>query len=217
MNRIKKILTYFFSLLTILLFILTFMILIIGIKSNKENKIVQIFGYSYSAVPTDSMEPTIKIGDVIISKAIDYQEVKVGDIAVFYSEQKKVYIVHRVIDILDNGNLQTKGDNPKASVDSEEVTEEKFVGIVVQRIPNIGNFVLKYRNVLFILIISTFIYIIVIEIRNIIRNINDKKKEDLLIQQSQKYEELKEKIKEEMSSSSQDEDKKNDNYSPKMR
>lgn len=205
MSRIKKIFTYFFSLLTILLFILTFLILIIGIKSNRENKIVQIFGYSYSAVPTDSMEPTIKVGDVIISKAIDYQEVKVGDIAVFYSEQKQVYIVHRVVDILDNGNLQTKGDNPKASVDSEEVTEEKFVGIVVQRIPNIGKFVLKYRNILFILIISIFIYIIIMEIRNIIRNISDKKKEDLLIQQSQKYDELKEKIKEKISSS-QDKD-----------
>jgi len=139
-----------------------------------------MFGYSYSVVATDSMEPTILIGEIIISKSIPFQDVKQDDIIVFFSEEYKVFIVHRVYEISDNGDLITKGDNPSAPIDESPVTEENFFGVVVRsgKFLNIGTIVLKYRNVVFLLIVSIFLIIIVREILTILKNSNKKKKEE---------------------------------------
>lgn len=185
----KKIINYILTTITILLFVLTFTILIVGIKANKENKIAKIFGYSYSVVPTNSMEDTINIGDIVISKEKNFSEIKIDDIVVFYSPEKKIHIVHRVIDIDSDGNLITKGDN-NSNVDEEVVLEENYVGTIVKIIPNIGNLVLNYRNYIFIIIIIIFIYIIIREIINIVKNINASRREKLEAELKEKYKDV---------------------------
>lgn len=201
---VKKVIAYFISILTTICFILTLVIIILGIKANTSKNIVQIFGYSFSVVATDSMEPTIKVGEVITIKNVPFAEVKEGDIVVFWSNQYQVYIVHRVIDIVGGNKLVTKGDNPLAPIDSEFVTEANYFGLVQNygKFLNIGKLILEYRDVVYGLIIFLFIYIIVKEIISIILNLKKAKEEELKkeseLRRQKLYEEAKEKLRKEI-------------------
>ncbi len=73
--------------------------------------------YSFFRVVTGSMEPEILVGDLIMTKKVDINELKVGDVITFSSKSPTTIgkiITHRIIDITvsENGNvlLQTKGD-----------------------------------------------------------------------------------------------------------
>ncbi|MGI6769097.1 MAG: signal peptidase I [Bacilli bacterium] len=201
---VKKIFTYFISILTTICFLLTFVIIILGIKANTSKNIVKVFGYSFSVVASDSMEPTIKVGEVITIKNVPFEEVGEGDIVVFWSNEYRVYIVHRVIEILDGDKLITKGDNPLAPIDSEYVTETNYFGIVHNygKFLNIGRLILDYRDVVYGLIIILFIYIIVKEIISIILNLKKAKEEELkkesMLLKQRLYEEAKAKLRQEI-------------------
>jgi signal peptidase len=182
----KKILTYTISGLSVLLFIVAIIILIVGSVFQKDNRLFRVFGYSYSVIPTDSMEPTILIGDIIIAKDVPYDDVIEWDIIVFFNEKYQEYFVHRVIRIEDNGDLVTKGDNPDAPIDDDPVTRDNYFGVVVRygQFMKIGDLVLKYRAVVFIVMIVIFIVIIFQESLTIFKHINEKNQQAI----NEKYE-----------------------------
>lgn len=90
-----------------------------------------IFGYRLYFVLTDSMEPTLKVNDVLISEVISStdevkEKIEEGDIITFVAEygiQKGMTITHRVVQgvhydsTVDRYVVLTKGDNENASVD----------------------------------------------------------------------------------------------------
>ena len=79
-----------------------------------KNKPVSFFGTSFAIVQTDSMEPVIKVGDLIVFSECEYEDIKVGDYVVFVadenfsSEIRGQSVVHEVVQITDGG-LITKG------------------------------------------------------------------------------------------------------------
>ncbi len=186
MKKFKKIANIISNVIMVILFILTFLILIVGIKANSQNKIPKLLGYTYSAVKTESMIPVINIGDIVVTKELGFEEVNVDDIIVFYSAIEKKYIVHRVIEINEDGGLVTKGDNNRDK-DPGEVSSENYVGTVIKIIPNVGKLVLNYRNILFTVIIIIFIIIIINEIKNIIKNISEDRRQKLEKELQDKY------------------------------
>jgi signal peptidase len=179
MKLLKKLLKYFVTSITILLFALSLAAILISIKANKDGSPAKIFGYSYSIVVTGSMEETIHIGDFIVFKDSNYSDVKEKDIIVFYSEKENKYIVHRVIDILDSGALVTKGDNPYAPVDSDPVTENNYYGIVIAYGPllNFGTLLAKYRNLAYLLLIVIFLAVVIYEGISVFKQISSHKNE----------------------------------------
>lgn len=186
MKKTKKVVNIAVSILTALLLLMTLIVLIIGINANRQNKIPKIFGYTYSTVSTGSMVPMIEVGDIIITNDVDFEKIEVLDVIVFYSESEQKYIVHRVEAINEDGSLVTKGiANP--TIDDEFVFSENYVGRVKWIIPKIGKTVLNARNFLFLIIILIFIFIIISEIRNIIRNINNDRREKLEKEFNEKY------------------------------
>lgn len=186
MKKFKKIFNIIATVFTSLLFVLTLVILIIGITANSQNKIPKVFGYSYSAIVTGSMEPKIGVGDIVISKDIDFDEIVIDDVIIFYSAVENKHIVHRVIRIEEDGSLITKGD-ANSSEDPASVTKDNYEGKVVNVVPKIGKLILNYRNLLFGIIILIFIFIIINEIRHIIKNINEDRKQKLEKEFKEKY------------------------------
>lgn len=91
-------------------------------------------------VVSESMTPTLNVGDIIIVMGKDtYQE---QDIVVYRTLLYSKPIVHRVIGI-ENGYLITKGDNnqfsdPGAIAPKEGVTPGDVQGKVVFVIPKLG-------------------------------------------------------------------------------
>ena len=109
-----------------------------------------IFGTAnpFYVVSSGSMIPTLEVYDVIIVEGnTPFEDVKKGDIIVFYSPGKyelgeERVIVHRVDSIVkeDPKIIQTKGDNNPRSMKNVDypITEKIYLGKVEYIIPQVG-------------------------------------------------------------------------------
>lgn len=102
-----------------------------------SNGHVSIFGYSFFKVITGSMEPSLSVGELILTHEDAFDTLTVGDVISFRSQSPDMIgtiITHRVIQITsdESGELQliTKGDN-NLSVDSYYVSRSNYVGKVI--------------------------------------------------------------------------------------
>lgn len=102
----------------------------------------QLVGANHGyVVLSDSMEPTIAAGDVVIVNEVPTANIDEGEIITFQrpgSETTKV--THRVIDVIHrDGNVyfRTKGD-ANEEPDAKLVPAENVIGVVVFNIPMIG-------------------------------------------------------------------------------
>lgn len=204
-NKYKKIIKVVTATITAVITALVCYMLLCNVIAVREEKPVSYFGYSYSYVPTKSMEPTIKAGDSIIFTKAKYDDLKVGDIIIYKSKEgdtKGLYIVHRIIEQTDEGFI-TKGDNNQ-SADSEIITADMLIGKYKKTFNflNIGKIALK-KNLIYLILIIFFVVIILFEAVNIYlskqkKNLNDiNKKNELLKEEVLK--EMKEEILKEIS------------------
>ncbi len=106
-----------------------------------------IGGVSPMIVLTESMDPQIKAGDIILIKAIEAEDVEVGDVISFFDPAGNgtSVVTHRVKDKKVEGGVikfQTKGDNNNTE-DRLWVSENALVGEWTGfRIPLIGHIAL---------------------------------------------------------------------------
>jgi signal peptidase len=99
-----------------------------------------VFRYWAMAIGSDSMQPAIGTGDVvIIDKDFgDIKKIDLGSVIAFRHDGQ--VITHRLIEVKDSASgllIQTKGDNNNAS-DAWTVRESDLVGVVRYKIPLIG-------------------------------------------------------------------------------
>lgn len=92
-----------------------------------------INGYGVLEVVTGSMEPTIRIGDLILidTKAKEY---KPEDIITFY-DVEGVFVTHRIVSI-ENGMMITKGDNN--NVEDAPLNTDRIIGKYVTKLDGFG-------------------------------------------------------------------------------
>ena len=93
----------------IIAIILIYNIILIALSSANKISVVNILGYKSYIIKTNSMEPTISINDVVITKKVKKEKIKKGDVITFLQDGE--VITHRITQIDDNGNYTTKGDN----------------------------------------------------------------------------------------------------------
>jgi len=121
-----------------------------------------------AVVESNSMYPTLKVGDIIIVKGVEPSQIHVGNIIVFSS--KTVYpgltVVHRVIRVIDdNGSYYfwTKGDN-NLFPDPCCVAGNEVKGKVIYVIPYLGYATILFQDnpSIFVLIILILIILLAI-------------------------------------------------------
>jgi signal peptidase len=103
------------------------------LSSEKTGGKAKIFGMSPTLVMSGSMLPTIDVYSLNLMKSVDIENVVVGDIVVYWNSDRKINIIHRVIDITyenDEKTLWTKGDNNSAA-DNYPITSDNLVAKVV--------------------------------------------------------------------------------------
>lgn len=156
------------------------LVLIVATRINGETPTV--FGYTIFRVTTGSMEPELNVGDVILDKAVDEDEIKVGDIISYdgSGSLSGMVITHKVIKAPykdENGNtmLQTKGVANNTADNPISITQVKAK--YVTKIPLIDDlyslFLSPWGLVIFLLLI---IVIFLDELINVVKIlINDKK------------------------------------------
>lgn len=137
------------------------------IYSNKGEK-YEPFVSLYTIV-SGSMEPNIKVYDVVISKKVKSpKDIKVGDVITFVSTSsisKGMTITHRVIEVVETENgiaYRTKGDN-NLSPDTAPAEYSNVIGKVILRVPQLGrvqSFIGTQSGWLIIIVIPALIIII---------------------------------------------------------
>ena len=137
---------------------------------NDKDTVPNVFGYKPFIVLSGSMETKIRIGDLIITKIIDPENLKVDDVIAFRDEENTV-TTHRIIDIIDKDGITyfvTKGDN-NSSQDRYLVKYKDVEGIYITRIPGVGqalNELSKPTTMIIVLLGITIIFILLFSISN---------------------------------------------------
>lgn len=142
-SLLSKIFNFFFYTLISIVIVVALLYTVVNLAGN--NGISTILGHTVGSVQSGSMSGTFEKGDIIVSKQIDGEEIKEGDIISFWyndpQAQQIIVVTHRVIELREDGKIVTQGDvaNKANSVDKIEVISK---GDVISRysfkIPYVG-------------------------------------------------------------------------------
>ncbi len=139
----------------------------------------RFLGIDFFTIYTGSMQPSLPIGSVVMVRPVDITHLDVGDVIAFKAGTRSETVVHRVIEVI-TGNpsvcVRTAGD-ANTSPDSNPVLAENIVGKVFSHIPFLGYLSDFVRTKLgyFLLVVLPAIFIISLEIRNIIKELQSMK------------------------------------------
>lgn len=93
-----------------------------------------IMGWTPTVITSDSMRPTIKVGDIAL---VDGDaEITLGSV-ITYEDQQGELVTHRVLDIEDDGTIVTKGD-ANVAVDATAPAPGSVLGRGALVVPAIG-------------------------------------------------------------------------------
>jgi signal peptidase len=164
MKKIGKVLKTIFN-IVVTVFVVMFL-LVVCLQRFSNNQIT-FLGYRMFSVASSSMAPDYQVGDVLIVKITDPEDIKVGDSVTYYGKvgsfANKV-ITHQVIkidkDVDGNRIFHTKGISNL--VEDPLVYEDQIYGVVKLK-SEILSFIYKLINTkygMFLLIIVPIFYII---------------------------------------------------------
>lgn len=167
----KSISNWIFIIACVILIPMLVMNLSIMFQAKKdESKVPSVFGYKPFMVLSGSMETEIRRGDLIITKSVDPENLKIDDVIAFRDAQGTI-TTHRIIDIVVENNetfFITKGDNN--NVQDRNLVEYKDVeGIYVGRIPGIGSMmksITEPTTIIFLVLGITIVFVIGFSISN---------------------------------------------------
>jgi signal peptidase I len=115
----------------------------------------QLLGYHALGIASDSMDPALHRGDLVITRPVPITAVASGDVVAFDEGQlTQITVVHRVIGVVNvtvnttdsqsgvrssstSRLLQTKGDGNPAP-DGTPVSADRFRGLVFASVPGVG-------------------------------------------------------------------------------
>lgn len=139
-NRIMKIISsaIFVILVLLIILIVLYIVRVNFLASNDKLGEVKINFYT---ILTQSMYPTIKAGDIVITYKEDNNKYNEGDVITFISDQNGgITVTHRIKEVFnvnDSYSYRTKGDNNNAP-DNEIISGDNVLGKVIIKIPKAG-------------------------------------------------------------------------------
>lgn len=146
MKLLKKILLTFITIFVV--FLVTFNVYnFVSIKLLHKD-LALVNGYAVLEVISGSMEPTIKVGDLIIINTNE-EKYGLGDIITF-RDINGSFVTHRIINIEDNV-MVTQGDANDSP--DEEMSVSSIVGKYKIRIPGAGKLMTSLKNPLVMVLI----------------------------------------------------------------
>jgi len=167
------------TIITVLLLVVTFLLIVFFVITRVQGKTPELFGYQILRVVTPSMEPELKVGDIILTKRVDdITQIKVDDIITYNGESGSYngkLVTHKVIvEPYKRGDkyfLQTQGIANDFT--DPEVRESQVVGKMVASLPVIAalyNFFMSPWGLAVLLIILALLFFSeVLNLRKIIK------------------------------------------------
>lgn len=139
MIYIKKIASYlriFFSWTYVLIIIL---FIFFSLYQRMSSTAMENGTYQARTVLSSSMEPTIPVGSLVMTKRVPVNQLKTDDIIVFQANDD--FLAHRIIQISPD-EILTKGD---ANYYADEGEKDEIKGKMIFSIPKIGYFFLMIQ------------------------------------------------------------------------
>ncbi len=106
----------------------------------------RLFGFELYHVPSQSMSPTIRVGDIVLTDTrAKVTELKGNDVIVFKRHARGIVLLKRIQEVrsnADNPELFVVGDNKARSQDSRSfgwVNSEHFIGIITGALFSLNN------------------------------------------------------------------------------
>lgn len=134
------------------------------------------FGWRVNAVLSGSMEPSLQVGSLVVSRPVAPETVLIGDVITFRLDQADVILVtHRVNDIGHSSPLyfETRGD-ANTSPDPFTVPARNLVGKIILHIPYAG-YATEFLKTPFGFVLGLLVpalIVIVMYLRNVWRFLN---------------------------------------------
>ena len=182
-NVAHRILTIIGTILCVILIPILIINLTLIVKSyTNQDEVPSIGGYLPLIVLTDSMDPTIESGDLIICHTEDAKEIEKGDIIAFFDPagNGSSIVTHRVVDVVtENGEIafRTRGDNNNTE-DKDLIPAENLVGIYRTRIDGAGHIAMFMQSTTGLIICVVLPIILLVAYDIIRRRIYEKNKKD---------------------------------------
>lgn len=125
------------GLLVTILLVLAVALCLYAVVQVLSHGYVNLGGFMMFRVVTGSMEPTIPVGALLVTRQVDIESICVNDIICFRSQATEIWgkiVTHRVVDVIETEYggilLETKGD-ANLVMDGYLVDQMNFVGKVV--------------------------------------------------------------------------------------
>ena len=159
---------------------------VVVFTGTSNNGVGNLFGYMPFSIQTQSMEPTIKAGDVVIGKEVDFNTLKEGDIITYWTtvDEQKILNTHRITKVISNGkgsvpSFKTKGDNNQIE-DEYTVAAADIVAKYNSKISGLGKAVdfLETQKGFFICIVLPLILFFLYQLYHFIKVIVTVKQEN---------------------------------------
>ena len=96
-------------------------------------------------VASGSMGPSVRAGDLVVLEPYHSQEIGPGTVIRFEDPDGRGSLLHRVVEVDEDGTIRTKGD-ANAVVDSSAVDAGRITGVGQVLVPRAGLPVLWWRN-----------------------------------------------------------------------
>lgn len=161
------------NILYVLLFIIVLLMLVVVILQRVSDNSISLGGYRLFTVATGSMEPEYNVGDILLSKQVDINEIKVGDDVVYRGEEgsfKDKIVTHRVISIREeNGEKKFTTQGIANTEEDPEIDSSQIYGKVIYKVKTLS-FIGQIAKNLYVFYFIIFIPIAIIIFRQI-RNI----------------------------------------------
>ena len=180
----NKVLKTIWNILYTLMFIIVVLMLIVVIMQRVTNNNLTIGGIRMFSVATGSMVPVYNVGDILISKEIEPEEIKVGDDIVYQGEKGSYsgkVITHRVISIEkqedENYKIITQGVANNAQ--DPEIDQTQVYGKIICKLHILG-FLSKITRNIYAFYFIIFIPVAILIYKNVknMMNISNEEEEN---------------------------------------
>ena len=181
-NKVLKIIG---NIIYVIIFIFILLILAVAVLQRTTNNEVTLGGYRIFVVATGSMIPKYEVGDVLVSKEIPPEEIKVGDDVVYTGKEgsfKDKVVTHQVIFIeKENENYRIITKGIANTGEDPEITQNEVMGKVICKLGLLGFFQRADSNnyIFYFLVFVPIVLITYRQIRNSASNEDDDEGEEV--------------------------------------
>lgn len=171
------------NILYILMFIVVILMLVVVVMQRTTNNNITVGGIRLFSVATGSMVPVYNVGDILISKEVDPEDIEVGDDIVYKGEKGSFsgkVVTHRVISTekQEDGNYKIITQGVANNASDPEINQTQVYGKIVCKL-YILSFLGKLVRNTYVFYFFIFIPIGILVYRNIKNIMSYKESEEV--------------------------------------